>query len=199
MKPVNIENQYLFRGLNSLEAKLKQKGITPSQALLRFIDRRMVSHMIATKVEPTPENMDKEYDKHAKQHGGEMLMYRHFAQKQVDSLVTRSMDDLKFNEKIVNELREMEFEPSLQKLRGKNEAANLRMTTIGHMIKQTKDLLDMAKNGNHTAKFSQKMFDEFVDKSDVLQASESLFESVTLSIKDEALDFFKPTLMKATG
>lgn len=202
-------DQYLFDGLNRLNKLLDEKRILKSKMLLSYIERKMITALIVAKKDPTKENLDRAYAMHVKKFGGELLMYRHFANQQMEVIVNKTINHLKFNEHAIHKIQEIELEPNLSKLRGRDPAVSERMIEAGRAIKEARALIEQA-NKDQISKSNEKKLSDFIVKSVVSEASESLFETVVKAAKDAAIDTikdnaksfgmsFKPSSMEAGG
>lgn len=173
---------YLIKGLNDLAASLEKSGRPASEVLMRQIERRLISGLIAAKVKPTADLLEAKFKQECDRFGAPVLFYRDQAAQHADLLVKRAETELESGSRAIQMISEQELDTNLVSLRSVSKSANAVISRMAKVIQTTRHALEDAGSGaTSMSVMAVKNFKKALDKDDVVKFASEIANSMDAS------------------
>ncbi|MFL9610949.1 hypothetical protein ACKF11_12760 [Methylobacillus sp. Pita2] len=166
--------QYILDGLNKLDAQLREKGRITSTELMKFMERRTITSVIAKGIQPTKENLEREFDTQAQKYGHAILYYRDMGKQRSEIIVNTAMQNLRVQEQRIVQLQEEELEMNLQRLGERDKEAKITFLAMAKTIDEVQDLMAFTETGDVGQLATKAAFDKLVGGSPIIEYTKML-------------------------
>lgn len=168
--------KYILDELNNLDAQMREKRRTPSDKLMKFIERRAITATLSRGIQPTRENLNKVFESQVAKYGHVALYYRDMAKQQSQVMVNAALEDLKMKEQYIIERQEDELEMNLQELGERDKGAKLTFLEMAKIIDEVGDLMAFTATGDVGQLAQKAALDKLVKGSPILEYAKLLAE-----------------------